>query len=159
MWRNRIFEKLGVYIPTHAKKKTLGHSVDSGVIISDLFSSLCFFLLYGSLSGKEQTPAICTSSTMRYRCYHQRIQNIKAHCFFYSWGVTGEMCIVSPLLSWSLPFYLYQLSILLKLQHVSVNVFLSFGDNLQLEPFAEQYQVTAMAWEMIENVTNWCTNV
>lgn len=34
----------------------------------------------------------------------------------------------------------------------SVDVFLSLSDNLQLKPFAEQYQVMAMTWEMIKNM-------
>lgn len=32
----------------------------------------------------------------------------------------------------------------------SVDGFLSLSDNLQLKPFAEQYQVMAMTWEMIK---------
>lgn len=53
-----------------------------------------YFLPYvfsGSLSGKEQNPSHCSSSTMQYRLLPPRIQNIKAHCFFYSWwGDRGD---------------------------------------------------------------------
>lgn len=66
-----------------------------------------YFLLYvfsGSVSGKEQTPAIAPAAPCSIVCYRQKIQNIKAHCFFFPLGDTGELCIISPPLGWSLPF-------------------------------------------------------
>lgn len=54
-----------------------------------LYILFLFFLLYvcsGSLSGKEQTPAIALSGPCSLVYNHQRIQNIKAHGFSYSLG-------------------------------------------------------------------------
>lgn len=129
----------------------------------------CAFIFYfdflpyvfsGSFSGKEQTLAIALAVPCSIVCYHQRIQNIKAHCFFYSLG--GDWGDLLSYVHYLVEAYLFihiSFQFCLNSNTSSVNVFLSFSDDLQLEPFAEQYQVTTMTWEMIKHVTNWCTNV
>lgn len=55
------------------------------------YSHLCAFS--GSLSGKEPSPAVALAVPCSIVCYHRRIQNIKAHCFFCPRGAGLGGCV------------------------------------------------------------------
>lgn len=122
-----------------------------------------YFLLYvfsGSLSGKEQTPAIALAVPMQYRLLSPENTKYKGTLLLYSLGATGEFSIITHYLVEA--YFLIHISFRFCLNsNISrLMFFLLFSDNLQHDPFAEQYQVMAMTWEMIiKIVTNLCTNV